>query len=56
MFINKLGKEIRLNIITTMYTINSIFHVLSMTGIVPAINPTLDQMINEKIKEAMRGE
>jgi len=34
---------------------NGIFHVLSMTGIVPAINPTIDQMINEKIKEAMGG-
>lgn len=35
---------------------NEIFHILSMTGIVPAINPTIDQLINEKIKDAMRGE
>lgn len=33
---------------------NEIFHVLSMTGIVPAINPTLEQMMNEGIKSLHR--
>jgi len=32
---------------------SKIFHVLAMTGIIPAINPTIDQMIDGKIKEAM---
>jgi len=33
---------------------NEIFHVLSMTGIVPSINPTLSDMIKQRLKDRYR--